>query len=289
MSAPPDVVDAQVHLTLELNEGALLASIDALGIRSVVLDEFWYITDDFRGMPCAPLPGGTFRPLSPYAQAAALRYPERFSFLQRIDRRDLDAGAVVRMLGASPGCRAVRVLPLGREERAAFGEGGYDEILAAAQAEQLPVCVLGVDLATLPLVTRRFPDLPIVLDHCGWARSLEHWEQVLSAAALDTVFLKWSHVSRVFGGAQDPLETARRELHRALEAFGAERVMWASDVTEDEAGADWSQLLGAVTEDPELSSDDMQWLLSGTARSLFDWPAPSALAPTPAAAATGAN
>ncbi len=288
MSAPPDIVDAQVHLTLELDERALLASMDALGIRSAVLDEFWYITDDFRGMPCATLPGGTFRPLSPYAQAASLRHPERFSFLQRVDRRDPEAGGVVRMLGAAPGCRAVRVLPLGREERAAFGEGGYDEILAAAQAAQLPVCVLGVDLATLPLVTRRFPDLPIVLDHCGWARSLEHWEQVLSAGALDTVFLKWSHVFRVFGATEDPLRTARQELHRAVETFGAERVMWASDLTEDEAGASWSQLLGAVTEDPELSSDDKQWLLSGTARSLFDWPTPSPPAPAPITT-TGVN
>lgn len=270
-----DVVDAQVHLTLDMDERRILDSMDALGIRSVLLDEFWYITDQLQGMPCAPLPGGGFRPLSPYAQAAALRRPDRFSYTQRVERRDPELPAVMRLLAASPGCRSLRLLLLTSEQRTAFGAGGYDEVLSHAQSSALPVSVLGVDVATLPAVTGRFPQLQIVLDHAGWPRSPQHWEQILQTGALPTVFLKWSHPSRAFGGGGgNPADSIQREFLRALEAFGVERVLWASDITQDESGASWAELLGFVRDNPALSVGDKEWVLSRTARSLFGWDAP---------------
>ena len=266
-----DIVDAQVHLTLDMDEPRLLASMDELGIGAVILDEFWYISDQLQGMPCAPLPEGGCRPLSPYAQAAALRYADRFSYLQRLEPRDRELGCVVRLLSQSPGCRAVRVTIFGGEQRAAFGSGGYDGALRAAEAHRLPVCVLGVDVATLAAVADRFPALPIVLDHCGWARNPRHWEDILGAASLPTVFLKWSHAHRAFGQGDDPPQAIQREFLRALEAFGPQRVLWASDITQEESGASWSDLLGFVRDNPALSHADKEWVLSRTARSLFRW------------------
>lgn len=269
---PFDVVDAQVHLTLTLDEPALLAAMDELGIAGVVLDEFWHITDDLRGMPSDPLPDGAFRPLSPLAQAAALKHPDRFAYLQRVERRDPEITAVMRLLGASPGCRAVRVVLLNADERAAFGDGRYDQILGLAQAAGLPLCVLGVDLACLSAVTQRYPDLPIVLDHCGWARNPQHWEQVLQASRLPTVHLKWCHAARAFRTADDLAETTTREFLRALDAYGTHRVLWAADATEEHSGSTWSDLLAFVTQHPSLSHGDKQQVLSGTARALFRWP-----------------
>ncbi len=274
VSPPVDVIDAQVHLTLEMDEARISNSMDALGIRSVVIDEFWHVTENLQGMPCAPLPGGVFRPLSPYAQAAALRCSDRFSYLQRVERRDPEIGSVVRLLGSSPGCRAVRLLLLNGEQRGAFVSGGYDEVLGAAQAQGLPVCVLGVDVASLPVVRDRFPGLPIVLDHCGWPRNPEHWEQILQVGSLPNVYLKWSHAFRAFGGDEDPAAATQREFLRALEAFGLQRVMWASDITQEESGASWADLLGFVRDNPALSGGDKQWVLSRTARSVFGWDAP---------------
>jgi len=273
-STPIDIVDAQVHLTLDMDERTILASMDALGITGVVADEFWHVTENLAGMPCAPLPGGLFRPLSPYAQAAALRHPDRFSYLQRIEPRDPELDAVMTLLGSAPGCRAVRLVLLGGAQRAAFGSGGYDHVLHAAQARALPVCVLGADMTTLPAVASRFPDLPIVLDHCGWPRNAQHWEQILQAASLPTVALKWSHAFRAFGAAMNPAEATQREFLRALEDFGVRRVMWASDINHDESGASWSALLGFVRDNPALSAGDKSWVLARTARSVFGWPQP---------------
>jgi hypothetical protein len=47
----------------------------------------------------------------------------------------------------------------------------------------------------------------------------------------------------------------------ALDAFGAERMMWASDVTSNQTGETWAELLFAVVENPELSGPEREWLL----------------------------
>jgi L-fuconolactonase len=266
-----DVVDAQVHLTLALDERRLLASMDELGIRGAVIDEFWYVDEASQLMPCAPLPDGGFRPLSPLAQAAALRYPDRFCFLQRVQARDPERLAVARLLSESPGCRAVRVMLFTPEERESFRTGGCDDVLQVAESQGLPLCLFGVDGSTLHAVTRRFPSLPIVLDHCGCLPDPGNWEDVLESASIPTVFLKWSHADRAFGRGDDAAAAIQREFLRALEAFGAERVLWASDITQDRSGMSWADLLGFVRDNAALSSEQKEWILGGTAHSVFRW------------------
>jgi L-fuconolactonase len=273
-AAPLDVIDAQVHLTLDLDETALLASMNALGITGALLDEHWVTSD--QALPAAPLPGGAFRPLSLYAHGAAIRHPQRFKYIQRVERTDPELSGVLRMLGASPQCVAVRILLLSAADRSGFTDGAYDEILAGAQEQRLPVCVLGPDARTLGAVTDRFPRLDLVLDHCGYGRKPQQWEAVLAAATLPRVHLKWSHAWRIFGPlecADAPLAVTRREFHRAIRAYGADRILWTSDVTEEESPQSWSQLLSFVREDPELSDTDKASVLGGAARRVFGWPA----------------
>jgi L-fuconolactonase len=266
-----DIVDAQVHLNLELDEHKLLVAMDTLGISGAVIDEFWYSSDRSQLMPCASLADGGFRPLSAYAQAAALRYPDRFCYLQRVEGSDPERAAVVRLLLDAPGCRALRMMFFTSEQRAALGAGIYDDVLGLAQVHVLPMCLLGVDAPTLQAVTARFPSLPIVLDHCGWVQTPGEWDAMLATAAIPTVFLKWSHAGRAFGQTDDPARSIQREFLRALEAFGAERILWASDFTQDESGASWAELLAFVSENPELSEVQKRWVLGGTARAVFGW------------------
>ena len=266
-----DVLDAQVHLTTDLDEKRLLAAMDALGIASVMLDEFWGFTDDMRPLPYASLPEGRSRPLSLFAQAAAVRHPDRFAYIQRVERRDPQLEAVMRLLRSSPGARGIRLVLIGGNERAAFTAGAYDEVLELAQELGFPVCVLGVDARSLAAVADRFPQLLVVLDHCGWPSKAPHWEVILEAGALPTVHLKWSHAHRAFACGGD-LGEMRRQFTRALEAYGPQKLMWASDITQEESNASWSELQSFVLDNPDLSAEDTQWVLAGTARTVFGWP-----------------
>jgi len=163
------------------------------------------------------------------------------------------------------------VVLIGRTEREAFGSGEWDEVLALAQDHQLPVCVLGPDVATVPAVARRFGGLQLILDHCGWCRSVEHWDGILALGSVENVSMKWSHAARAF----PPTET-QRQFERAVDAFGVQRLLWASDITEDESESSWSELMSFIADNPALSAGDREWVLGRTARQVFRWPVPAA-------------
>lgn len=279
-----DIVDAQLHLSLELGAEEIIAAMDALGIRSVVLDELWGRNANGHGTPCIEFADVGYRPLSPLAQAAALRYPDRFSYLQRIRRDDPQLAAWVAVLASSPGCRSLRVVVWDAQEREALVSGGYDELLGLAQSNALPIGVLGSDMGNLLQgAAGRFPDLQFVVDHCGWIRSEAQWSEVRALAAHSNVWFKWSHAGRSFGRSAEPEKDVQHAFLQALDAFGPDRVLWAADVTHEETNAPWGRLLSFVQDNPALSQGDKEWVLGRTARQLFKWDA----APTvPSSAAT---
>lgn len=274
--ALPDILDSQVHMTPEAGEAGLLAALDALGIRSLLLEEFWGY--DARGLPqpCAVVAEGRIRPLSPLATAAAIRHPERFGFVQRVAWNDPALEAVIEALAVTPGCRGLRMHLFEEPDLAAFRDGRCDPLLACAQRHDLTVGFLAKDAGlVLGETLARFPDARFVIDHCGWPRGPVPWDATLKLAALPNVWLKWGHARRAFRAAGDPVPVLRTELLRALEAFGRERILWASDVTHDASGRPWAELLADVREHPGLSAEDRDWLLARTARAVYRWPLPA--------------
>ena len=267
-----DIVDAQLHLSLSPGADGIIAAMDALGIAGVVLDEVWGRNENDHATPCVEFADGAYRPLSPCAQVAALRYPDRFSFVQRITRRDPQLPALIPILASSPGCRSLRVVIGSRQEREAFATGAYDELLGLAQAHGLPISVLSKDAGALFRdAVPRFPDLQFVIDHCGWGKTDQEWGEVLALARNSNTCLKWSHASRAFGQSSDPGAGIQRAFLRAIDAFGVERMLWASDATHEESAATWAELLSFVRDNPALSQGDKEWVLGKTARRVFRW------------------
>lgn len=267
-----DIVDAQLHLSLELGAEEIISAMDALGIRSVVLDELWGRNEKGQGTPCVSFADGSYRPLSPLAQAAALRYPERFSYLQRIRRHDPQLDALLKVLADSPGCRSVRIVVWEQQECEALMTGGYDKLFSLVQSAGLPISVLGGEMGTLlRTAVTRFPDLQFVIDHCGWVRSEAQWADIRALAKHKNVWFKWSHAQRSFGRSGDPVQGVQRAFLQALEAFGPDRVLWAGDVTHEESNLTWGRLLSFVQDNQELSLGDKEWVLGKTARRLFRW------------------
>jgi predicted TIM-barrel fold metal-dependent hydrolase len=70
-------------------------------------------------------------------------------------------------------------------------------------------------------------------------------------------------------------------LHQVIDAFGAERLVWASDFTRLRmvpAGERWkssyAEALGLVKDTTELDSTQKEHILGGTLRRLLSWPSP---------------
>lgn len=288
-----DIVDAQVHV----GRGAIhttLAAMDALGITSVLIDEFWGTfpaTHPSHIQPGYLLPNGAWRAVWPTAEEASLLHPDRFAYLVRVDPRDPQLEGVMRTAAGSPNARAFRIQPVWTQNEAnGFAKGSYDALLGIAEDIGLPVCAFIPGHAELLApCARRFQKLRFIIDHCGMgfanippgrsaaeeARVLnpDYFNDVLKLSDYPNVFMKFSHSPRCFGSSAFPYTELRPHLRAAITAFGADRLIWASDHTVM-FGHTWSDLLHAVRDDPELSDTEKQWILGRTARTVFNWPAP---------------
>jgi L-fuconolactonase len=302
-----DIVDAQLHFgPAGLKMGAdrfeadpsiiqsTLEAMDSLGIQSVLLDEFWYWAANFnpeQNLPGHELPNGAWRSIYPLAQLASILHPDRFSYFVRIDRRDPQLDSVMRVLASSPQARAFRVLPArSSTEVKQFIDGAYDELFALAQELERPICIfIPGYVEYLPRYLKKFPRLQFVVDHWGmgiahnmterpeseFTRSFspEYFEEILKLSQHPNVAIKLSHGQMHFRATEYPFEPVRAYIRRAIEAFGADRLLWATDKTVAHPMLSWGELLYSIKDSPELSREEKELILGKNARRIFAWPA----------------
>lgn len=298
-----DIVDTQVHLGPG-GAAEKLAAMDALGIKSVLIDEWWGGWWGTRpGEPAYRVGDDAIRTISPTAELASWTYPGRFAYLVRVDPKDPEIRSVVRFARESSQARALRITtPMPRSELTAFAEGGYSPVFAAAREFDLPIFVslLGHN-ELLVRYLEQFPGVKVIIDHCGMPPnpamvptivqienlpdSEAYWTalarapledsfgKVLQMAAWPNVALKWAHAPSRLDATGYPNAAARPFLRSAINAFGAERIMWASDITVNPTGETWAELLYAIKDNAELSADERRHILGESARQWLNWPA----------------
>lgn len=283
-----DIVDAQVHLP-ELPTIPELPAIktavttmDALGISGLVIDEVLKGRIDPHGYP---LPNGATRVNHDFSKKAARKFPHRFAYLFHVDPKDPDLDGVMAEAASDPNMLGLRVTPTTYPNGAAlWAEGGWDGVFAAAQTHRVAAfCWMPQGSVGLDVAARKFPDMQFVLDHTGMARpqrgqrvTPEQWTPVAALASCPNIALKWAHGPQL-GGYDEryPFPTAIEYLLRALDAFGRERIMWASDYTRARVHHTWAAALMYILSSDKLSEGDKEWVLGRSARSLLRWPAPA--------------
>jgi L-fuconolactonase len=290
-----DIVDSQVHLGPGRIE-EMLAAIDALGIKSALIDEFWLGAS--AEMPYHLVAKGTVRrPVTPTAELASLTHPDRFSYVVRVDRRDPEMRSLVRLVRDAPYARALRIIPgLTKRELSALTSGGYDAMFSEAADCGLPIFVTipGNAPALRPSI-ENFRPITFIIDHCGMPFSAAlkrglaqsgmgdqvpemgdgskeaEFEKVVRLAELPNVALKWAHAQGLFEVSAYPFPALRPFLRSALNGFGANRVMWASDASANQSGESWAELLFWLRDNPDLSNSELEGLLGGAARKCLNW------------------
>ena len=295
-----DIVDCQSHL----GPGGipeLLAAMDALGIKGVVIDEVWFGFPE--QMPTYRVAGRTGmlrRFVSPTAELAAMTYPDRISFMGKIDRNDPEIPGLIRLARDATSCRALRTsLGLSKSELGAMASGGYDEMFGLAGEAGLPVFVtIPGNAPALRSVAEKFPGTTFIVDHCGMpftnqmqaalkatgygddlaqmgtgGTHAQEFDKVLALADLPNVALKWGHAQGLFAVSGYPFVGLRPYLRSAMDAFGSQRMMWAGDASVNLTGESWAQLLFWLIENPDISQEERANFLGGTVRRLLNWPA----------------
>jgi L-fuconolactonase len=288
-----DIIDAQVHLPefplipeLPAIKTAV-TTMDALGIAGLIIDEVFKGRIDPHGYP---LPNGATRVNHDFSKKAVRLFPHRFAYLFHVDPLDPELDSVMEEASGDPAMVGLRVTPTTYPNGAAlWSDGAWNGVFRAAEKYRVPAfCFMPGGLGGLSEAAVRFPEMLFVLDHTGMTRSLsrervspEQFAPVAQLARFPNIALKWAHAPRLGGGSEGyPFPTALEFLQRAMDAFGRERIMWASDYTRARVHHTWAAALTYILAAPQLSATDKEWILGRTARTLLRWPAPENQADT---------
>jgi predicted TIM-barrel fold metal-dependent hydrolase len=97
--------------------------------------------------------------------------------------------------------------------------------------------------------------------------------QLYELARYPNLAVKWCHAPGLLSDEEYPYRDLQPLLRQAIEAFGAERIMWASDYTvaRDQNGNTWAECLYYVLESDQLTWAEKAWLLGGAVRRALNW------------------
>ena len=162
-----------------------------------------------------------------YAADSGVAYPERFASACCIDPLEPGAADRLRYWLVERGMHGVRIFAIAREGSWLCDERTFAVWRQAADlGAHVIVTAFGNQLDELRSMLRRFPEVRVSLDHCGFVDTQKP-EQLLALADEANLFCKVSSIV---------LESAGEEpgvfVESLVSAFGAERVMWGSDFSQ---------------------------------------------------------
>lgn len=223
---------------------------------------------------CALLPAPTPTQETEWLEslADAGGYPQAIIAGCRV--RDPDAPAVLAANAAFPRFRGVRDLSVMGAVAPADVAGAFDA--AAEHGASVELMLPPAHYDSLVGLAHHWPDVTIVLGHAGQPAQrdgdyLATWSAALSevARSAPNVVLKLSAIA----SSADPnwtVDTLRPVVLQAIEAFGADRCMFASNWPIDRLYGEYERLIDAYrTIASELDNEAQSALLHGTADRVY--------------------
>jgi L-fuconolactonase len=290
------VVDAQIHgvgpwsdwngETSELQKRILtelaVAYLDAVGVNSAVLFPA-------RGDVSAPW--------------AAEQLPDRFAYVSSLNPDEPDIDGAVRAAKARPHQLAVRAVigfPVDGTEVRRFEAGAWDPIFAACERHEVPLFLfLSGWLEHAADIARRYPGLTLIVDHIGIRQPpldtaddppFKTLPQLLELAKFPQVSVKLCGLPAL-SREPFPYNDVAPRLRAIVDAFGADRLMWASDTTRFagrfglhrshnppnaapyQGKHTYAESLHFIRNSDVLTAQEKEAILGGTVRRVLGWPA----------------
>lgn len=216
-----------------------------------------------------------------YLVESMRRFPGRFSVVSIVDTDRPDAERVLEGW-ARQGCEGLRLQPTTRSP-------GRDPLAIWRKADQLGLRIsCGGPLAEFAspefdALFREFPRMPIIIEHLGAGGTdrSEGWTQykrVLQLARHPNAYMKVPGLGELCPRPMpmihpNPFPQIPPLIEMALDAFGANRLMWGSDFPPSAAREGYRNALRFPMEHIKFKSPpDKEWLFGKTAASLFKFP-----------------
>jgi len=211
-----------------------------------------------------------------YVLSVLKGYPGTFQAVCRVDPLDPAAPDHLSQHTAE-GFRGVRISPSANASGDWFNGPLMPPLWKRCADLKVPMTVLA-PIARMPGVAaqlEKLPDLTVVIDHmadCPVDQPQE-LEKLIALKRYPNVFVKISHTWSL-SKQPYPWLDAQEHVKRLHQAFGPERLMWATDwpIIEN-SHATYDQALKVVRDDMKfLNDDDRRWMLSKSIERVWPFP-----------------
>jgi len=211
------------------------------------------------------------------ALEAAQKYPSRFAVMGRIAMARPDRSKLKRWKSQA-GMLGVRLTFHRPDTRPALTDGTADWFWPAAEEFGIPVMLHAPErLPELSAIAERYPGLRLIVDHMGFARETIDQEAVAAAERLTAlarhrnVFVKVSALP-CYSTQPYPFRNLNEPLRRIIQAFGARRCFWGSDLSRMLKHCSYPQSVTHFTEELDfLSPNDLEWIMGRGLAECLGW------------------
>lgn len=287
-----DVFDAQVHLwdrasprrplsqtVLAKAPGSLSEPLRVFFDEYSLTGEAFVSQMDSAGVRGALIVTPTIYADSSYSLKVCRAWPDRYRIVGSVDHRRPDIEDLMEAWLRQEFMVGARIMILDAAARDALDDGEYDRFFRGAKRGNVPICLLMPnDPARVARLAGRFHDVQFVLDHMGLmpnplAPTADH------LAAIDDIvaaLCKFPNIAMKIGnlpalsGHGPPFAEVWDPIRRVLDAFGAERTMWASDHSWY-PNLPYRTHVDAIRRDIDLSESEREWVTGAALRRIFGW------------------
>ena len=211
-----------------------------------------------------------------YLASVLKQYPGTFLGVCRVDPLNPAAPDHLSELTAQ-GFRGVRISPSGDASGDWIRGPLMPPLWKRCGALKVPMTVLApiTRMPDVGVLLEKMPDLTVVIDHmadCPIDRPAE-LEKLIALERYPNVFVKISHTWSI-SKQPYPWLDAQGYVKRLHQAFGPQRLMWATDWPIIEDRSTYFRALSVVRDEMHfLNAEDLRWMLCKTVERVLQFPA----------------
>jgi len=214
-----------------------------------------------------------------YVAECLRRFPGKFAAIALLDPKSPETPDRLEELVKEQGFGGMRLHFSRQEDPFVLAQDDQFPLWRRVQDLGAAFIIMTKDCTQLPALEKmveRFPEVKVVVDHMSWPKVEEEppypiFSNLLRLARYPKVFVKISNLP-VVSHEPYPHRDVFPFVRMLYDAFGPERLMWASDFPLILRHCAYPEALELVRSHLDfLTDDDKDWLLGGTAAKVWDF------------------
>lgn len=223
-----------------------------------------------------------------YSIEAVTKYPHQFAIMGRLPLDKPESREIMETWKELPGMLGVRLTFHHAWDESWIKDGTADWFWPVAERLDIPVMMNAPSvLKEVGEVAERHPRLRIIIDHMGRLKGMKDETlgvgigKCIDLASYPNVYVKLT-LAPTCSSDPYPYRNIHQHLQRLIEAFGAQRSIWGTDLSALLSRSDctYRQAVTMFTEEMSfLSPEDLDWIMGRALAECLPWPVAPALQP----------